>query len=331
MTTNSIPVYILTGYLGAGKTTLLKTLLRHVKAAGQTPAVLMNEFGSESVDTLLLQNSAVPVMDLLEGCVCCTLRGSLAITLQQMVTQYKPDVIFLETTGVASPVDLVEALVEPELADIMHLAGIYTLVSAKRFPLDLSPESLDANERTMIQQVQYADAILVSKTDLVKPERWESLQNVLQELNSNAPLLQVYKGEVDAAVLLEVRTTPKEKPSASAKPKGLTRRTVGQVKPTTRERTSFGNLQTFTYEFQGAVDKEKFLDFLRALPDNVLRAKGFYKDSEHGMLHEFHYEPGAPMSAIVDIDGNGRAFAVFIGKDLDEAAIIEQLQACKKD
>ncbi|TCP54633.1 G3E family GTPase [Tumebacillus sp. BK434] len=329
MTTTSIPVYILTGYLGAGKTTLLKTLLRHIKAEGRTPAVLMNEFGSESVDTLLLQNSAVPVMDLLEGCVCCTLRGSLSITLQQMVVQYKPNVIFLETTGVASPVDLVEALVEPELADLMHLAGIYTLVSAKRFPLDLSPDSLDANERTMIQQVQYADAILVSKTDLVKPEHWEALQKVLQELNGDAPLLQVYKGEVDAVELLGVRTTPKEKPSA--KPKGISRRTVGQVKATTRERTSFGNLQTFTYEFEGAVDKEKFFDFLRALPDNVLRAKGFYKDAEHGMLHEFHYEPGAPMSAIVDVDGNGRAFAVFIGKDLDEAGIIEQLQECKKD
>ncbi|ASS74807.1 hypothetical protein CIG75_07325 [Tumebacillus algifaecis] len=328
MTHSPIPVYILTGYLGAGKTTLLKTLLRHVKAQGRTPAVLMNEFGSESVDTLLLQNTAVPVMDLLEGCVCCTLRGSLSVTLVQMVEQYKPDVIFLETTGVASPVDLVEALVEPELADKMQLAGIYTLVSAKRFPLDLSPETLDANERTMVQQVQYADMILVSKTDLVKPERWEALQNVLQELNRNAPLHRVIKGEVDASTLFAVRTTPKAKPVRQ--PKGFTRRNVGQVKPTLRERTSFGNLQTMTYEFQGAVDKEKFFDFLRSLPETILRAKGFYKDAEYGMLHEFHYEPGAPMSAIVDVDGNGRAFAVFIGHDLDKADLPQRIQACER-
>ncbi len=326
MMLTTIPVYILTGYLGAGKTTLLKTLLRQIKEEGRTPAVLMNEFGSESVDTLLLQNSAVPVLDLLEGCVCCTLRGSLSSTLLQMVEQYKPDVIFLETTGVASPVDLIEAFLEPELEERVKLAGIYTLVSAKRFPLDLSPHALDANERTMVQQVQYADALLVSKTDLVSDERMESLQKVLAELNSNASLYRVLKGNVDVSALLATPTALKQQ--RVQKPKSFTRRQAGQVKPELRERTSFGNLQTMTYELEAPVDKEKFMNFLRSLPPTILRAKGFFKDAEHGMLYEFHYEPGAPMAAIVDVDGNGRAFAVFIGERLDVEGLRRELESC---
>jgi G3E family GTPase len=330
--TTPVPVYILTGYLGAGKTTLLKTLLRHVKAQGLQPAVLMNEFGSESVDTLLLQGTNVPVVDMLEGCVCCTLKGTLPATLRQIIAGYAPDLLFLETTGVASPKDLLKELHAPELDGLLTVAGVFTSVSAKRFPIDLADEAnMAINERTMLEQARHADALLLSKTDLVAEEKRVALEALLRKLNPQATLFTVTKGVVDPAALLASGTSDqREQEMHAKKAPTFARSKFGKVKPATQDaRTSFGNLRTFTHEFTESVDAEKLVAFLQHLSGDIVRVKGFYLDSNDGQLYEFHHVPPAPVEIAVQTVDHGKRFAVIIGENLDEEQLRAQLTACE--
>ncbi|KEO84221.1 CobW family GTP-binding protein [Tumebacillus flagellatus] len=347
-----IPVYILTGFLGAGKTTLLKNLLTAVKADGLRPAVVMNEFGMESVDTLSLQGANVPVMDLVEGCVCCTVKGGLADAMLQLIEAARPDVIFLEATGVANPVDIVDALFEPELHGAVSLGGVFTLVGATRFPLAVPPEfSQTQLQRTQFDQVRYADIVLISKTDAADFGRKFAVESVVRELNAKAPILTVTNGQVDVKQLLDVRSQyadkrpdKKEQPAATL-PKGIMRRvrerTEGaegstsaaqdRVTPTSRPVTSFGNLQTLHYEFTGPVVADRLYRFLYDLPEGVLRAKGFFTDEETGTLQEFQYVPPTPLvTEYPGVDGV-KAFAVVIGEGLDQEDLLAQLKACEQD
>ncbi|MFD2171245.1 CobW family GTP-binding protein [Tumebacillus lipolyticus] len=323
----TIPVYLLTGFLGSGKTTLLKTLLLAVKEKGNRPAVLMNEFGKASVDTLLIQGAAVPTVDLIEGCVCCTVRGSLTAAMMQLVQEHRPDVIFLEATGVALPLEIVDSLLDPPVKDHVQLKGIFACVDATRFPLQLPPPFEQTPlQLTMVQQVRHADVLLVTKADLTAPDRRFALESALRQHNQNAPLVRVLHGEADAEMLLSVRAHHLKR----ALPTRLVRKSASQKGKhalQAREKTSFGGLQTLHYEFRSSVDVERFYQFLYRLPESVARAKGFFRDAESGQMQLFHFTPHAPMIAAAD--GEMPAFAVLIGEELAEQELVKQLQACE--
>lgn len=330
--TVQVPVYVLTGFLGAGKTTLLRQLLPALRERGQRPVVLMNEFGSISVDTLLLQGENTPVVDMVDGCVCCTLNGSLPESVLDTLDRYQPDVLLLETTGVAAPLDIIESLLVPELVQRTRIGGIYTLVNAERFPVE-ALDSTDPNplELTMREQVRYADALLITKTDLVTPGRRTQLMEALGRLNEKASRFEVVHGKIDASRLLAVGAMQRER-RGPVKPKGFTRRkTGGKVSSTLRERpTSFGDLQTFLYEFAGPVDREQLFQCLAQLPETVLRAKGFFQDASTGLLLEFHATGPGQMSVGMQMFEHGRAFALLIGEDLQTDVWQERLQACEQ-
>jgi len=317
--TTPIPIYILTGYLGTGKTTLLKPLLQHIVAQGRKVAVLMNELGSVSVDTLSLQGSGVPVVDMLDGCVCCTLQGSLEDTLKAMIAENQPDVVFLETTGVAAPIDLIATLSKPELESLVQLAGVFTLVSARRFPMDVTPSAnLDANEQTMIEQVQHADVLLLTKSDLVSAEKHEALEAVLRQLNADAPIFRVVQGNIDPDQLFAAKKR-EGKAMITSKPKKLSRGRFGRGLVSTRPKTtSFGDLTTLYHEFSGMIDSNRLHQLLETLPPTVVRAKGFYIDATTHSTHEFQYESGALQVVAADQLLLEKMFAIFIGTNLDQ-------------
>jgi Putative GTPases (G3E family) len=129
----SAGVYILTGYLGSGKTTLLQKLLAYLRKQDGQVVVLMNEMGEEDIDGEQLQGYGFPVKKLLDGCICCSIQGELTEGLQEILSTINPDHILIETTGVADPVDVVDALTHPELYDRMELKGIVSVVDASRF------------------------------------------------------------------------------------------------------------------------------------------------------------------------------------------------------
>lgn len=201
-----IPISVITGFLGSGKTMLLKRLLRHPGMANA--AVIVNEFGEEAIDHELLETSSERMALLDNGCLCCTVRTDLQETLRDILTKrlhgevIQFDRVFVETTGLADPAPVVQTLASDSLlADKFRLDCVVTLVDAVN-----GLEQLDTLNEP-IKQVAIADRLLITKTDLAKPEEVVELRGRLARINPHAQILDVVRGDVDPANLIDVGLT----------------------------------------------------------------------------------------------------------------------------
>ena len=199
-----IPATILTGFLGAGKTTLLKRLLS--EAHGQKIAVIENEFGEENIDTdILVTDSKEQIVQMSNGCICCTIREDLRETLQLLATQRRKgllefDRIVIETTGLADPGPVAQTFfMDEEIAETYLLDSIITLVDAVH-----AQQQLDQRQEAR-RQVGFADQIFISKSDLVQPPVMDALMERLKRMNPRAPMKAVHFGEVPLAEVLDLR------------------------------------------------------------------------------------------------------------------------------
>ena len=199
-----IPVTILTGFLGSGKTTLLKRLLS--EAHGQKIAVIENEFGEENIDTeILVTESQEQIVQMSNGCICCTIREDLRETLQLLAAKKRKglldfDRVVIETTGLADPGPVAQTFfMDEEIAETYLIDSIITLVDAKHAPQQLN----DRQEAR--RQVGFADQIFLSKTELVSAEETEALIHRLKHMNPRAPIKAVHFGEVPLAEVLDLR------------------------------------------------------------------------------------------------------------------------------
>jgi len=198
-----VPVTILTGFLGAGKTTLLKRILTEYH--GRRIAVIENEFGPESIDNdLLVQDSDEQIIELSNGCVCCTVRGDLMRTLIDLKTRREAgEVMFervvIETTGMANPGPVCQTFfMDDEIAEYYRLDAVITVVDAKH-----GMATLNVQEEAQ-QQVGFADRILVSKKDLVNEADYETLRHRLMHMNPRASIESVHFGETDLGKIIDV-------------------------------------------------------------------------------------------------------------------------------
>ena len=199
-----IPVTILTGFLGSGKTTLLKRLLS--EAHGQKIAVIENEFGEENIDTqILVTESKEQIIQMSNGCICCTIREDLRETLQLLAAKKRKglldfDRVVIETTGLADPGPVAQTFfMDEEIAVTYLIDSIITLVDAKHAQQQLN----DRQEAR--RQVGFADQIFLSKTELVSAEETEALTHRLKHMNPRAPIKAVHFGEVPLAEVLDLR------------------------------------------------------------------------------------------------------------------------------
>ncbi|HLU00251.1 MAG TPA: GTP-binding protein [Burkholderiaceae bacterium] len=200
---NMVPVTILTGFLGAGKTTLLKRILTEYH--GKRIAVIENEFGPESIDNdLLIQDSDEEIVELSNGCVCCTVRGDLMRTLndlrlRRMAGELNFERVIIETTGMANPGPVCQTFfMDDEIADYYRLDAVITVVDAKH-----GMETLDRQEEAQ-KQAGFADRILVSKKDLVTEDEYQALRARLLRINPRASITPVHFGEADLKALLDI-------------------------------------------------------------------------------------------------------------------------------
>jgi G3E family GTPase len=198
-----IPVTVLTGFLGAGKTTLLRRILTEFH--GQRIAVIENEFGPENIDNdLLVQDSEEQVIELSNGCVCCTVRGDLIRTLGDLAARRAAgdlafDRVIIETTGMANPGPVCQTFfMDDDIAETYRLDAVITLVDARH-----GMATLDRQEEAQ-RQVGFADRILISKKDLVNEADYEALRARLVRINPRASIASVHFGETDLNALLDV-------------------------------------------------------------------------------------------------------------------------------
>ena len=190
-----IPATILTGFLGSGKTTLLKRVLS--EAHGQKIAVVENEFGEENIDSdILVSDTTENIIQMSNGCICCTIRDDLRATLQDLATKKRKgeldfDRVVIETTGLADPGPVAQTFfMDDEVAEQYLLDSILTLVDAKHAAQQLN----DRQEAR--RQVGFADQIFISKADLVSEDDLEALKHRLKHMNPRAPMKAVHFGDV---------------------------------------------------------------------------------------------------------------------------------------
>lgn len=264
-----IDVYLFSGFLGSGKTTLLKHMIQQAKEAGLKPAVFMNELGEMNFDSEAVEDG-VPLKELLDGCICCTGSEKSEAQIQTLLAEEEFDVLMIETTGAAHPVEALDAIFSPLFADRLHFKGIVTVADSKRW---LGRSQLSPQVRSLyLEQIRHADLILANKMDLLTESEQGTVSYEIQSLNPSAQIIQTVKAKVPFAALQKM----------AAKEKGeIEKAPVSKL-----------NLNAVVLRFSEPVKRERFEDWLRELPESVYRIKGYVPLEGDKYPHAFQYAYG---------------------------------------
>ena len=288
-------VYILAGFLGSGKTTLLTRLLENEKKEGRKVAVLMNELGEISIDSSAVDNGT-PLKELLGGCICCTIQDKLEAQLQSLLIDHSPEAIYIETTGAAHPVEVIDAVLSPYFADKMEMRGIITTIDATLWQ---SRRSFNPQlQQLMLEQVRHADLLIINKSDLLSETGKAQISCELQSINSAAPCLLTSFSKVPLDMIKRLSFSSERKSES--------------IPVHAKKNLRLG---TMVHRFEKPVKKADFEDFLKKLPEGIYRIKGYIKfeGSSYPDLFQFSYGMPLFMKEYMNMPLN----LVFIGQDID--------------
>lgn len=305
---NNTEIYILSGFLGSGKTTLLKRLLENERSRGRKTAVMMNELGKVSIDSEVARDEDVALKELLGGCICCSIQDKLEAQLQGLLVNEKPEVIYIETTGAAHPVEVLDAILSPLFADQFTIKGIITTVDGLRWRdrKGLSPQI----QQLLLEQVRHADFILINKMDELSELEQSKIIFEIQNINSIARCLLTNYSEVSIDEFRKITLSFAKQSSSTITQKAL-------------------NLTTFVYQFQGPISHFGFEDFLKDLPERIYRIKGYLKFDYSRKPYLFQYSYGMPfyMKEEMNLPLN----LVLIGENIQWLNIQEKLKQLEKE
>lgn len=209
-----VPVHILSGFLGSGKTTLLTAALDYYKLQGKKPAVLMNELGDVNLDGMLV-DEAVPMSEMLSGCICCTIRGDLGMELKQLIDEHQPDVIFVECTGAANPIEILDGVTDASLLTELELQSVVTVIDAGQLS-ERSRTAAGKTYRLMQDQIRCGTRLVLNKSDVVTPEELIRLEKLIRDWNPDAPLDVTVRCAIDLSFFERGGRVAAAKPEAGA-------------------------------------------------------------------------------------------------------------------
>lgn len=301
-----IPVILVAGALGSGKTTLMQRLLEAAHGAGLRPALLINEFGALDVDAALLSDLAeIDVYELTAGCICCTGQRGLHNALREVIL-HRPDVALVETSGLADPIGTLDGLTMPEFLDDLVVTTIVAVADAAR-PLDPQRDP-PAVER----QLALADLVVINKVDLAGDAQLATLREQVARWNDRARVIETTHAALPPEVLAACWRRPEQaRPAATLSP--------DHDHPPSH---------SLAVPLPAPLDRPAFEGWLRALPPNVWRAKGFVCFTGDERLHVFQVAVGVRAITAVQLVPPPDPVAILIGATMDEAALRAGLAAC---
>ena len=290
---NRLPVTVLSGFLGAGKTTILSNILNNRDE--KKVAVIVNDMSEINIDSAIIQNevslnrSEEKLIEMSNGCICCTLREDLLEEVTKLAQQKRFDYLVIESTGISEPLPVAETFTFSDedgvsLSDVANLDTMVTVVDAVNFMKDYEEakylqetgESLgEDDERSvadlLIDQVEFADIILISKTDLVNSNDIESLKAIIKTLNTKAKIIPIAHGNVDINEVLNTGLFDFEKAQQAP---GWLKEMRGEHIPETEE---YG-ISSFVYEARRPFHPSKFFNFLHTTEQygKLIRSKGYF-------------------------------------------------------
>ena len=308
--TREIPVTIITGFLGAGKTTLLNRILTNQK--GIKTAVLVNEFGSIGIDNDLITKTEEDVIELTNGCICCTINDELLDAINRILSENKSiEYLIIETTGLADPLPV--AMTINSARELLRLDSIITLVDCDNFSDDTF------NSKVARSQILYGDIILLNKCDLVSKDRLAIIESRLSEIKRNPRLLRSVKGDVPLPLILSVGLFKSDVIASSS---------IEHEHEHEHDELSIEGFKSFSFESQSSISLRKFQNFLNKIPSTIYRAKGILWFDQSEITHIFHL---AGKRLTLDDSMTNRKKEnkiVFIGKNIDSSKLYSQLQDC---
>jgi len=313
-----IPVTVLTGYLGAGKTTLLNRIL--TEPHGRRYAVIVNEFGEIGIDNDLIVDADEEVFEMNNGCICCTVRGDLIRIIEGLMKRRdKFDAIIIETTGLADPAPVVQTFfVDDDVSSRSVLDAIVTVVDARHLGLRLA-DSHEAEE-----QIAFADVILLNKTDLVTPQKLEEVRQRVRTINGQARVHETVRCDVPLAEVLERRAFDLDR--------------ILEIEPDflgEDDHEHDDSITSVSVSSDVPLDPERFNTWLRQLVAvqgvDILRLKGilaFENDPDRFVVQGVHMLLDGDSQQPWKEDEARVSRLVFIGRNLDQAALAKGFKAC---